>query len=204
MRMLVKTGCLFALLLACAPVAGTRAEIEHQYAPLREVKLKLRDFTFPMLNGRTINLREAARGSRLLLVHYFAAWCHNSTYDVVTINKLYERYRRQGFEVIGVCEYSSADELQSFIEKNKPVYPICVEGSDKTPYRDSTHYRYRKQLDDARKFGTPFNLMVRAAEFEPKGDTFARRVYAAAGELIEEEAEKFIRQELQTDANLKQ
>lgn len=203
MKRLITTSCLIALLLACAPAMGLRAENEHQYASLREAKLKLKDFTYPTLDGREINLREAARGKRLVLVHYFAAWCHNSNYDVVTINKLYERYKQQGFEVVGVCEYSSAEELQSFIEKNKPTYPICVEGSDKTPYNDSTHYRYRKQLDDARKFGTPFNVMIRAAEMEPKGDTVAKRVNAAAGELIQEEVEKFIKQELQSDANLK-
>lgn len=204
MKRLITTSCLIALLLACAPMMNTRAEIEHQYASLREVKLKLKDFTYPTLDGREINLRAAAQGKRLVLVHYFAAWCHNSNYDVVTINKLYEQYKQQGFAVVGVCEYSSAEELQSFIEKNKPAYPVCVEGSDKTPYNDSTHYRYRKQLDDGRKFGTPFNVMIRAAETEPKGDTFAKRVHAAAGELIEEEVEKFIKQELQSDANLKQ
>lgn len=200
MKLLAKTSCLLALWLACLPTPAPRAEIEHQRAPLREVKLKLKDFSFPTLDGRTLNLRAASQGKRLVLVHYFAAWCHNSNYDVVTINKLYERYRGQGFEVIGVSEYSSAEELRAFVEKHRPAYPVCVEGSDRTGRKDSTHYDYRRKADDRRKFGTPFNVMIRAADIELQGDTIARRVYAAAGELIEEDAEKFIREQLQLEA----
>jgi hypothetical protein len=200
MKLLARTSCLLALWLACPPAPATRAEIEHQRAPLREVKLKLKDFSFPTLDGRTINLRAASQGQRVVLVHYFAAWCHNSNYDVVTINKLYERYKSQGFEVVGVCEYSSAEELRAFVEKHRPAYPVCVEGSDRTGRKDSTHYDYRRKADDRRKFGTPFNVMVRAADIEPHGETLAKRVHAAAGELIEEDAEKFIREQLRLGA----
>jgi peroxiredoxin len=201
MKIFARTTCLLALWLAAAPLAGMRAEIEHQYAPLREVKLKLKDFTFPTLDGRAINLRDAANGKRLVLVHYFAAWCHNSNYDVVTINKLYARYKSEGFEVVGVCEYSSADELRAFVEQHRPAYPVCVEGSDKADRAKSTHHKYRREADDKRKWGTPFNVMVRAEDINPEGDTFAKRVHAAAGELIEEDAEKFIKQYLRGGAS---
>ncbi|HYE75748.1 MAG TPA: TlpA disulfide reductase family protein [Blastocatellia bacterium] len=186
------------------PLTAIHAEIEHQYASLKETKLKLKDFSFPMLDGQPINLRTATHNKRLVLVHYFAAWCHNSNYDVVTINKLYRQYKDQGFEVIGVCEYSSAQELREFIAEHKPAYPICIEGDDKTARTASTHYDYRRKAKDERKYGTPFNILIRAANIEAKGDTFAKLVYTAAGELIEEEAEKFIKQELQADTNLKQ
>lgn len=199
-----KTIYMLILCLGLLPLTATHAEIEHQYASLKETKLKLKDFAFPTLDGQTIHLRTASQGKRLVLVHYFAAWCHNSKYDVVTINRLYEQYKDQGFEVIGVCEYSSAQELRDFVEQHKPAYPICLEGDEKTARTASTHYDYRRKAKDDRKYGTPFNVMIRAANIEAKGETFAKLVYTAAGELIQEEAEKFIKQELQSDANLKQ
>ena len=186
-----------ALLTFGGPLLPPRpagAEVEHQYAPLREAKLDFKDFSFPTLEGATLNLREQARGSRLVLVTYFAAWCHNSNYDAATINDLYAKYRERGLAVVGVCEYSDRDELRKFVEQHQPAYPICLEGGSEAKGRTATaHYRYRRQAGDKRKWGTPFNVFVRAAEFEARGETLAKRVRVAAGELVKSEAEEFIR-----------
>jgi len=197
-----RTICLLAASLAplvalsFSPHKG-EAEVEHQYAPLREVKLELKDFSFSTLEGATLNLREAARGKRLILVTYFAAWCHNSNYDVETINELYTKYREPGLAVVGVCEYSSPEELRGFIERHKPTYPICLEGGDQIKDRSATtHYHYRKQAGDQRRWGTPFSILISADEMREQGETITKRAHAAAGELIKAEAEEFIRQQL--------
>jgi peroxiredoxin len=195
------TICLIAaaMMLAAPPIPlrAAQAETEHQYARLREVKLELKDFSFPTPTGATLNLRDAARGKRLVIVSYFAAWCHNSNYDVTTLNELYLKYREQGLAVVGVCEYSSAEELRGFVDRHQPIYPICFESTDQIKDRSTTtHHRYRKQANDKRKWGTPFNLVISASEIEERGETVARRVRVAAGELIKAEVEELIRQQL--------
>lgn len=180
----------------CSPQASA-VEIEHQYAPLREAKLEFKDFSFPTLDGATLNLREQASGQRLMLVTYFATWCYNSNYDVEVINELYAKYHEQGLAVVGVCEYSSAADLRAFIERHRPAYPICLEAIGEIKDRSATtHHRYRKQVGDQRKWGTPFSVVITAEEIKAQGATFAKRPYVAAGELIKAEFEHFIQQEL--------
>ncbi len=177
--------------------SGKQEEQEHHYAQLREVEIQLKDFYFDTLDGGKIRLSEAAHGPKLVLIHYFAAWCHNSNYDVLTINELYRKYRDQGLAVIGVCEYSSAGELREFIEEHKPEYPICLETEGRNINRKrTTHYAYRKLVDDERAWGTPLNILLSAEEIDPLGEIVARHARIAAGELIKTEIEDLIREKL--------
>lgn len=169
----------------------------HYYVPLREAALEIKDFTFPTLDGGKLNLRQAAQGQRLVLVHYFATWCHNSNYDVATMTKLYDKYRAQGLLVIGVCEYSTRDELRRFIEKHKPTYPICIEGDEKKKDRTgTTHYAYRQQVDDKRVWGTPLNVLIAAEDMQQQGDVIAKRVHIAPGEVIKKDLEDWLEEKL--------
>ncbi len=186
---------LMVLLVPSGVLRATRADADHQYAPLREVQLSFKDFSFPTLEGTVLNLREQARGSSVVIVSFFAAWCHNSNYDVKTLNELYFKYRDQGLAIIGVCEYSSADELRDFIAKHQPAYPICFEGDHQTRQRDTTHFYYRQKVGDKkRKWGTPLNIVIRAEDRLEQGDTVAKRVLVATGELIKKEVEELIQQ----------
>ncbi|MDX2029738.1 MAG: TlpA disulfide reductase family protein [Blastocatellia bacterium] len=188
---------LFLLLSLAVPARAQRKTDDdhgHHYVPLRDVEMEFKDFTFRTLDGGTLNLREAAKGKRLVLVHYFAAWCHNSNFDVTTVNQLYNRYRDQGLLVIGVCEYSKNEELREFIARHKPDYPICIEGDDKKKDRTgTTHYAYRRQIDDQRLWGTPLNVFL-TEELRREGDVAATRVRAAPGEMIRTEVEDLIQQ----------
>src|SRR5689334_25427593 len=112
---LTQIGLAFASLLMIGIVAPAQNDRDHYYVPLREVEMDIKDFNFATLDGKTIKLSDAVKGKKLVLVHYFAAWCHNSNYDVVTMKELYEKYKDRGFLVIGVCEYSRPEELREFI-----------------------------------------------------------------------------------------
>ena len=210
MKIVLRTICLFCLIFTVSAPKTAFAQTDrsrkvqtvevhaHQYAPLREVEVEIKDFTFPTPDGGKINLREAARDKKLTLVHYFAAWCHNSNYDVVTLTELYNQYRDQGILVIGVCEYSSRKELREFIEKRRPTYSICIENDGKKKDRTgTTHYAYRKQVDDQRDWGTPLNILIADSDIQKEGEIHARRVRIAPGEVVKAELEEIIRRHLQ-------
>jgi peroxiredoxin len=198
MKRALETTCLFfALTLWLSATVKAQDDRGHYYVPLREVEMEIKDFNFATLDGKTINLRDAIKGKKLVLVHYFAAWCHNSKFDVSTMKELYEKYKDKGFTVIGVCEYSNEAELRGFIEKYKPTYPICVEGNGRMKDRTgTTHYAYRSQLDDNRHWGTPLNILISAEEVLKNGEVITRRVHIAPGEVIKREFEELIRQKL--------
>lgn len=199
MKNALKTFCLlFAVLLTVGISAVAQDDKGHYYVPMRDVEMEIKDFNFATLDGKTINLREAVKGKKLVLVHYFAAWCHNSNFDVKTMKELYEKYKDKGFTVIGVCEYSNEMELRGFIERHEPTYQICVEGDGKFKDRTgTTHYAYRSKLDDKRHWGTPLNVLIDAEDIQKKGEIVVRRVRIAPGEVIKSEFEELINARLQ-------
>lgn len=177
---------------------GTKKdEYDHEYSELKESKLEIRDFDFQTLTGGRIKLSEAIEGRKLVIVTYFAAWCHNSKYDFETLNELYKKYADQGLSVIGICEYSSRKALKTFIEEMKPEYPICIEGDfEKLSRTASSHYAYRNKFGDTRIWGTPFTMVFTTDEFKKGGEIISTRQLAATGELMKLEAEAIIREKL--------
>lgn len=198
MKNTLKTFCLlFVLMIATALTANAQDDKGHYYVPLRDVQMEIKDFSFATLDGQTIRLSEAVKGKKLVLVHYFAAWCHNSNFDVKTMKELYEKYKDQGFAVIGVCEYSNEAELRGFIERHQPEYPICIEGDGKFKDRTgTTHYAYRSKLDDNRHWGTPLNVLIAADDIQKNSNIIAKRVRIAPGEVVKSEFEELIREKL--------
>ena len=169
----------------------------HDYAELREVVLPIRDFTFKTLADAPVNLRATGQGQKLVLVHFFAAWCHSSNYDVETINELYRKYKDQGLAVIGVCEYSKPDELREFIQKHQPEYPIVLESKRTKDRTNTLHYAYRQALEDKRSWGTPLNLFLPVADFRAEGEYVTARTHSALGELMKPDVDAWIKAVLQ-------
>lgn len=170
-------------------------ELDHKLVTFHPQKLDYKNFTLPTtVEGQTLDLRTAAKDKKLVLVTYFAAWCENSNHDVETIKHLQKKFGDKGLAVIGVCNYSEPKEVKDFITKHHPAYPICLESTDDKRREQTTHYAYRKQCGDARKWGTPFSLLIEAKNLHPAGELLASEVLAANGELDKKEAEKLIKQ----------
>jgi len=169
----------------------------HEYVPLRKARVEVVDFEMPTREGAPIQFRELIQDAKVVLIHFFATFCHNSNYDVRTINDLYRAYREQGLVVIGVCEYSTADQLRRFQERHRPEYPIVLEGEGTREDRERTlHYRYRRQVGDQRHWGTPFNLFLEKWSSDPKKPILTRKVKVATGELIRDEVDAMLRRRL--------
>jgi peroxiredoxin len=87
--------------------------------------------------GRKIRVSELVKDGKIVLLHFFATFCHNSNYDVVTVNDLYRTYREAGLTVVGISEYSTrrrAGEVRW--RRHKPLYPLVTEeetGTEEDP-----------------------------------------------------------------------
>lgn len=175
----------------------------HEYAPIQEREINYKDWTFKRaaLNeasktGESLNLREWARGKRLVLVVYFAPWCRNWKLEDPVVARLYEKYHADGLGVIAVSDYGTSEEIRAYFAEHPAPYPVVVESDSNDAREKTAHYKYRRQTGDARKWGSPYNVLLEPAKLNGKGDVLARKVWVAGGELVERDAEAFIRERL--------
>ena len=179
------------------PAATPNPNAGHEYAPLQERELEYKDWTFNTYpEGRPVNLREWARGKRLVLVAYFAPWCGNWRMERPVLARLHEKYRAHGFDVIAVSEYATPSDRQMYFHDNPVAYTVVVESDAQDAREKTAHFDYRKRTGDTRKWGSPYNVFLAPARLRSEGDVLAERVWVVNGELIEAEVERFIREQL--------
>ncbi|HEX8284917.1 MAG TPA: TlpA disulfide reductase family protein [Pyrinomonadaceae bacterium] len=183
-----------------AAQAGTQMKSEggHEWAPLLEQKVDYKDWTFKSLkDGAPLNLRELSKGKKLVMVVYFAPWCGNWRAEAPTVSRLYEKYKADGFEVVAVSEYASADDSRKYFEgQGGAPFPVAVESDAASAREQTTHFGYRKSVGDARRWGSPFNVFLEPAKLNKSGEVLTERAWVVGGELIEKDVERFIRERL--------
>ncbi len=169
-----------------------------EFAPIVERQLEFHDFTYKTVEGASFDLRAYAQGKSLVIVEYFAGWCANSNRNGHVVERLWKEYGERGLGVVGIAEYSDAEELRIHINRIGIDYPVVIETSKQDQRRDSSHYMYRHAVGDKRKWGTPFYVIIDTRDIEaaPPNAPIAHRVYTVSGEIVEAEAEQFIRQRI--------
>ncbi|HXG84580.1 MAG TPA: TlpA disulfide reductase family protein [Pyrinomonadaceae bacterium] len=173
------------------------ANAQHEYAPLQEKEVKYKNWNYKSVrDDKNIDLREFAKGKKLVMVVYLTAWCPNWRLEAPVAQRLYDKYKANGFDVIGVGEYASVADTRASLDNLKITFPVVSESDSKEARQKTAHYEYRKATGDTRGWGTPWNIFLEPAALEKKGDILLKKAFVAGGELVEAEAEKFIRQKL--------
>ena len=185
------------LILAILLLSNTFARAQHEYAPLQEKEVKYKNWTYKSVrDDKNVNLRGFAAGKKLVMVVYFAAWCPNWKYEAPLAQKLYDKYKANGFDVIGVSEYASVAETKANLGEQKITFEVVTESDSREAKQKTLHYEYRKKTGDTRGWGSPWNIFIEPAHIEKTGDTLLKKAYVVNGELIQAEVEKFVRRKL--------
>lgn len=187
---------LFSVALLLLIVSGF-ALAQNEESPIVEKEFAYKDWTFRNLSGDgKTNLREFAKGKKLVLVVYWAPWCHNWEHDYAFVESLYEKYKDKGLGMIGVGLYDPVSRMKDHVEKNKLTFPMVYE-TDNSGYREkTTHFSQRREAGDTRKWGSPWYVFLDTATLEPSGESLTKKTTVVNGELIRPEAEKYIREKL--------
>jgi thiol-disulfide isomerase/thioredoxin len=173
------------------------AQAGHEYAPLLEKEIAYKDFTYKNIKDeKPVDLREFAAGKKLVLVVYFAPWCPNWRNEAPVATKLYEKYKANGLDVIGVGEYASRDDVKNYFGPSGPTFTIVTESASREDREKTPHYVYRQKTGDTRKWGSPYNIFLTPTKLAPKGEVLTEKTWVVNGELIEADVEKFIREQL--------
>ena len=184
-----------ALFIICLGISTVLAQNEQ--APILEREIEYKDWTYKNIRtGENINLRDFARGKKLVMVVYYAPWCGNWRFDSPILKRFHERYAASGLGIIAVGNYDPLDSLKANLEDFKIPFPAVYEAAERNSRQSTLHYKYRTATGDIRKWGSPWYIFLDTAQIEKSGDTLIRKTHIVNGEVIEPEGERFIRQKL--------
>ncbi len=86
-----------------------------------EVKGKPLPLAFAGLDGGKIDIRNYR--DKAVLVVFWATWCKPCFEDLPKLKALYQQYRTQGFEVIGVNLDNSPNGVKAYMQQNGMTWP---------------------------------------------------------------------------------
>ena len=189
----MKKLLIFSAVLAFVISPAVARAQSHEYSPLTEQTVNYKNWTLPNLTSdQQEDLRKLVAGKKLVMVVYFAPWCGNWRNEAPIALKLYEKYKAQGFQVVGISEYATRDDVKNFFGKDGPPYPIVTESESRDDKQKTAHYGYRQLTGDTRNWGSPWNIFLEPAKLNAKGEVLTEKAWVVNGELIEDEVDKFI------------
>ena len=176
------------------------AVAQNEQAPIAEKAVAYKDWTYKNIRGGgETNLREFARGKKLVMVVYWAPWCPNWKHDIAFVQSLQEKYASAGLGIIGVGLYDPVSSMKDHLEQYKLTFPSVYETEKREARLTSTHYTLRSSVGDNRKWGTPMYILLDPMTLKSAGDSLTDRTTMVTGELIKQDAEKYIRGKLGLD-----
>ena len=196
----MKRLLLALVILISAPVA-LLAQGSHEYSPLVEKTVNYKNWTLnDLVTNKPVSLRSLMQGKKLVMVLYFAPWCPNWKNEAPVAARLYEKYKAQGFEIIGVGEYDSREAVKTYFGPNGPPYPVVMESESREDREKTPHYAYRQLTGDTRKWGSPWNIFLDPTKCNQTGDVLTEKAWVVNGELVEADVDKFIHDRLAANA----
>jgi thiol-disulfide isomerase/thioredoxin len=186
---------IFALVFA---VAGFGAALgQNEQSPIVEKALTYNNWTYKSVTtGVDTNLRDLAKGKKLMMVVYYAPWCGNWRHDAPMLQRLYDKYKSAGLGIVGVGEYDPVASMKNNLEFMKLTFPAVYESELRTDKQKTMHYGYRTATGDTRSWGSPWYIFLEPEKFDKNGEILTTKANVVNGELIEAEGEKLIREKL--------
>ena|SRR5579862_2691074 len=116
---LPKRGAMAAALLF-ALLAGSQAQMTRPQSRKEAAGFTLRDDS-----GKNIQL--AALKGKVVLLNFWATWCHGCVQEMPWIVEYADRYRSGGLAVLGVAmDEEGWEKVKPFLERKKLNYPVVV------------------------------------------------------------------------------
>jgi thiol-disulfide isomerase/thioredoxin len=174
------------------------ASAQNEIVSMSEKAFDYKDWVYKNVDsGKDVNLRKFVNGKKLVIVVYWAPWCHNWEYDVAYVQSLYEKYKGNGLDIIGVAEYDPVDKMKEHIKKHNVTFTNVYESTSTVDREKTTHFTQRREAGDTRKWGSPWYLFLDGSKLEPEGQSvLSKKTLVVNGELKRDEVEKYIQQRL--------
>ena len=136
-------GSLAILALALLTTASAGAQLseakvdELAEAAKADLQAKGFKFSFTDLAGEVVTEGDERFEGKVLLVDIWGTWCRPCRKEAPFLAALYETYKEQGLEIVGIAFEVSEDKaanierIKQFLEESKPGYTILYGGRTK-------------------------------------------------------------------------
>jgi len=121
---------LFALIIATVVIGLSLKEdnsiLKREIQSLVRVGVPAPDFTFPDLNGKRVSLSDH-RG-KVVLINIWATWCAPCREEMPSMEKLYNRFKGEDFEILAVSIDSTGQKaVAPFMQKLNLTFPALLD-----------------------------------------------------------------------------
>lgn len=82
-------------------------------------------FVVKDMSGTTLS-QEQFRG-KVLFLAFWAPWCITCKDELLELDSLYQKYRNDGFAVIGISEDASEAAMSAFVKKVPVSFPLAID-----------------------------------------------------------------------------
>src|SRR6202012_1420152 len=91
----------------------------------KKLDLRKTELYMSTLDGKATKLAPYA-GKKGTLVNLWATWCGPCVHEMPELSKLYDKYKAQGWGIVGIDVDESPAEVREFLVKRSVTYPILL------------------------------------------------------------------------------
>jgi thiol-disulfide isomerase/thioredoxin len=168
--------CSWVFAHGCA-APETRADPDRTLEPSTAPRSASGDFTLPDLHGDRVRLSDY-RG-KVVMVSFWATWCEPCQVELTQVQKLWDRYRERGFELvaINVDPPDAQSAVRDMVRRYRYSFPILLDSSSEVVNRFNP------------KMELPFSIL-----FDARGQVSATHQGFVPGDeaVIEDEIRKLV------------